>query len=293
AKKRACFSTTSSNNTKLPTPLDAPTSGLGLGTAVLFGGLFAAGYFVGTSIGVLPNYQSIKRQFGLGNDVELNVRSKVFFDVSIDGRDAGKVVMGLYDDVQPKTVANFVALCTGEASLPNQPLHYKNSPFHRIIPNFMYTMCVVADNAFIHIYISMFLGPNTNGSQFFICTANTEWLDGKHVVFGKVIQGMDVVEKVSSYGASPHGRPSADIRIKNCGRYTDEEEAEAVETSSAATSVEEMQERLDTLREVEAQFKDKKDSVDATLYSQVLGDIVAEKRRLKLELKKAKKESTT
>ncbi|RHY08882.1 hypothetical protein DYB34_008888 [Aphanomyces astaci] len=140
AKKRACFSTTSSNNTKLPTPLDAPTSGLGLGTAVLFGGLFAAGYFVGTSIGVLPNYQSIKRQFGLGNDVELNVRSKVFFDVSIDGRDAGKVVMGLYDDVQPKTVANFVALCTGEASLPNQPLHYKNSPFHRIIPNFMYTM---------------------------------------------------------------------------------------------------------------------------------------------------------
>ncbi|ETV69338.1 hypothetical protein H257_14950 [Aphanomyces astaci] len=315
AKKRACFSTTSSNNTKLPTPLDAPTSGLGLGTAVLFGGLFAAGYFVGTSIGVLPNYQSIKRQFGLGNDVELNVRSKVFFDVSIDGRDAGKVVMGLYDDVQPKTVANFVALCTGEASLPNQPLHYKNSPFHRIIPNFMIQGGDFTNGdgtGGMSIYGARFAdedlsvphggagtlsmanaGPNTNGSQFFICTANTEWLDGKHVVFGKVIQGMDVVEKVSSYGASPHGRPSADIRIKNCGRYTDEEEAEAVETSSAATSVEEMQERLDTLREVEAQFKDKKDSVDATLYSQVLGDIVAEKRRLKLELKKAKKESTT
>ncbi|ETV96844.1 hypothetical protein H310_10131 [Aphanomyces invadans] len=320
-KKRACFSTVNKSNPKLPTPLDEPSSGLGLGTAVLFGGLFAAGYFVGTSIGVLPSYESIKRQLGVaGDNVELNVRSKVFFDVAIDGRDAGKIVMGLYDDVQPKTVANFVALCTGEKSHPNQTLHYKGSPFHRIIPNFMIQGGDFTNGngtGGVSIYGARFpdenlsvphmgpgtlsmanAGPNTNGSQFFICTANTEWLDGKHVVFGKVIEGMDVVEKVSSYGSSPHGRPSADIRIKNCGRYADGQEGQGdaeipagalqADAPSAATSVEEMQERLDTLREVEVQFKEKKEAVDPTLYEQVLADIVAEKVRLKKALKAAK-----
>ncbi|RHY29683.1 hypothetical protein DYB32_004959 [Aphanomyces invadans] len=278
-KKRACFSTVNKSNPKLPTPLDEPSSGLGLGTAVLFGGLFAAGYFVGTSIGVLPSYESIKRQLGVaGDNVEVSV------------------------------------------SHPNQTLHYKGSPFHRIIPNFMIQGGDFTNGngtGGVSIYGARFpdenlsvphmgpgtlsmanAGPNTNGSQFFICTANTEWLDGKHVVFGKVIEGMDVVEKVSSYGSSPHGRPSADIRIKNCGRYTDGQEGQGdaempagalqADAPSAATSVEEMQERLDTLREVEVQFKEKKEAVDPTLYEQVLADIVAEKVRLKKALKAAK-----
>lgn len=167
-------------------------------------------------------------------------RPNVFFDVSIGGSPAGKITFELFADIVPKTAENFRALCTGEKGngKSGKPLHYKGSKFHRVIPDFMlqggdFTRgngtggesiygAKFADENFKEKHtvpglLSMAnAGPGTNGSQFFITTVKTSWLDGKHVVFGRVTDGMDVVKKIESYG-SQSGAPKKEIVITDCG----------------------------------------------------------------------------
>ena len=169
------------------------------------------------------------------------VTSKVFFDVTIGDQDAGRIVMGLFGDDVPKTAENFRCLCTGEKGegKSGKPLHFKGSTFHRVIPRFMlqggdftkgngtggesiYGEKFKDENfKFVHDapgLLSMAnAGPNTNGSQFFITTVVTDHLDGKHVVFGRVLEGMDVVKKVEAQGSQPEGRTRSVIKIKDCG----------------------------------------------------------------------------
>ncbi|VVB05835.1 unnamed protein product [Arabis nemorensis] len=170
---------------------------------------------------------------------------KVFFDILIGKMKAGRVVMELFADVTPRTADNFRALCTGERGLgkAGKALHYKGSAFHRIIPGFM---CQGGDftrgngTGGESIYGTKFedenfklkhtgpgilsmanSGPNTNGSQFFICTAKTSWLDGKHVVFGKVVDGYDIVKKMENVG-SDMGTTSEPVVIEDCGELKSE-----------------------------------------------------------------------
>ncbi|GLU02777.1 hypothetical protein SLE2022_200120 [Rubroshorea leprosula] len=168
---------------------------------------------------------------------------KVFFDITVGGQPAGRVVMELYADVVPRTAENFRALCTGEKGVgrSGKPLHYKGSTFHRVIPGFMcqggdFTAgngtggesiygAKFADENFTKKHtgpgvLSMAnAGPGTNGSQFFICTAKTEWLDGKHVVFGQIVEGMDVIKAVEKVGSSS-GRTSKSVVVADCGQLS-------------------------------------------------------------------------
>ena len=169
------------------------------------------------------------------------VSEKVYFDITIDNEPAGRIVFGLFGNTVPKTVKNFATLCDGSAGVGNagKPLHFQGSDFHRIIPGFMaqggdFTNGngtggesiygnKFADENFTLKHTKPFLlsmanaGPNTNGSQFFITFKETPWLDGRHTVFGEVLEGQDVVNALEKIG-SGSGSTSKTATIAASGK---------------------------------------------------------------------------
>uniref|UniRef100_A0A7S1Y5I9 Peptidyl-prolyl cis-trans isomerase n=1 Tax=Grammatophora oceanica TaxID=210454 RepID=A0A7S1Y5I9_9STRA len=165
----------------------------------------------------------------------------VFFDISIGGAPKGRIEMELRADVVPKTAENFRCLCTGEKGMGKlgKVLHFKGSKLHRVITDFMAQGGDItrgdgrggesiygekfADENFTLKHrgpgtLSMAnSGPNTNGSQFFLCTVKTDWLDNKHVVFGKVVSGMDVLSAIEQVG-SESGKTRVDVMIADSGQ---------------------------------------------------------------------------
>ncbi|KAJ1722671.1 Peptidyl-prolyl cis-trans isomerase-like 1 [Coemansia erecta] len=163
----------------------------------------------------------------------------VFFDIKIGGEDVGRIKMELFADKVPKTAENFRQLCTGEHRIKGIPQGYKNAPFHRIIPGFM-----VQGGDFVKgngtgrlsIYGDKFSdenfdlkhtgpgilsmansGPDTNGCQFFLTLVETPWLDNKHVVFGKLIDGLLTLRKIESVPTGPDNKPKLPVIISECG----------------------------------------------------------------------------
>ncbi|KAF4582679.1 Peptidyl-prolyl cis-trans isomerase H [Pleurotus pulmonarius] len=165
-------------------------------------------------------------------------RPIVFMDINIGETPAGRMKMELFSDIVPKTAENFRQLCTGEFRVNSRPQGYKNATFHRV-PNFM---CQGGDfmkgdgTGSFSIYGDKFpdenfmekhtgpgllsmanSGPNTNGCQFFITTAKCDFLDGKHVVFGRVIDGMLTLRKIENVPTGPNNRPKLVVKITECG----------------------------------------------------------------------------
>ncbi|CAN8317171.1 unnamed protein product [Cochlearia groenlandica] len=183
---------------------------------------------------------------GGGGNVDWHIRPQnpknpvVFFDVSIGGIPAGRIKMELFADVAPKTAENFRQFCTGEHRKAGKPLGYKECQFHRVIKDFMIQSGDFIKNdgsGCMSIYGHKFddenftakhtgpgllsmanSGPNTNGCQFFISCAKCDWLDNKHVVFGKVLgDGLLVMRKIENVAVGPNNRPKLAVVITQCG----------------------------------------------------------------------------
>lgn len=274
-----------------------------------------------------------------------DITEQVFFDLSINAVPSGRVVLGLYGNLAPKTVQNFRGLCVGDQGNTSKdvPRHFLGTKFHRIIPDFMiqggdYTNGNGTGGE--SIWGGKFndenlstphqgkgtlamanAGPNTNGSQFYICTADTPWLNGKHVVFGHVIDGLELVDKVGRMGDTGSGRPTANVVVTGCGvlkgadqvsneaavtavtETAAEKEERSQQLEDAATaqvmggglrppvlgdlSVEALKERLNDLRELEDDLRSG-DSLLAddspAVMKELLRDVKRDKQRVKDEL---------
>uniref|UniRef100_A0A7S3GCA7 Peptidyl-prolyl cis-trans isomerase n=1 Tax=Palpitomonas bilix TaxID=652834 RepID=A0A7S3GCA7_9EUKA len=173
--------------------------------------------------------------------------TRVFLSVSIGGENVGKLVFELFDESVPKTAENFRKLCTGESGdgREGKPLHFKNTIFHRIEEGFMAQGGDVTkndgtggesaltlgrtfnDENFILKHdrrgtLSMAnSGANTNKSQFFVTFAPTPWLDNKHVVFGRLIDGFDTLDKIEAEGTLS-GKPKRKVEVEDCGVVPEE-----------------------------------------------------------------------
>ncbi|KAG8805969.1 hypothetical protein FRC19_007547, partial [Serendipita sp. 401] len=188
-------------------------------------------------------------------------RPRVFMDIAVDGSPVGRVIFQLFADIVPKTSENFRALCTGERGkslTSGQTLYYKNSIFHRVIPEFMIQggdftkkngtggesiygapfpdedFSLPVDSAGLLVMANR--GPHTNSSQFFITLAPAEHLNGKHVVFGKVVRGMEVVKAIEDIQTDAKDNPLKKVEVVGCGELEFKGQAGTTAAAAATTS---------------------------------------------------------
>jgi len=181
----------------------------------------------------MPTWNQIQAQLRHSNN------PVVFLDVSVGNTEIGRIIIELFADVVPKTAENFRQFCTGEFKRDSVPTGFKTTSFHRIIKDFMIqggdflngdgTGCMSIygetfdDENFTLKHDSPGLlsmansGRDTNGSQFFITCAKCDFLDGKHVVFGRVLDGLLVVRKIENVPTGPNNKPKIPVVISQCG----------------------------------------------------------------------------
>ena len=194
-------------------------------------------------------YKNLKKLY-LQDSPSIRENLKAFFDISVNNNPKGRIIFTLFAKDCPRTALNFYHLCKGDRTdlQTGKKLTYKGSKFHRIIPGFMCQAGDILNNdgtGSISIYGKTFgdenfvfshdqpgllsmanRGPNTNGSQFFITTADCGWLDGKHVVFAKISEGINILNEIE-FNGSANGKPKSDVIIEDCGVLEEEKKEKA------------------------------------------------------------------